>query len=266
MNSRLLLTLLLSHLAFFVILLNFVPFDLLKAYGINETEKNNTNINFEKLVSQYLNWWANVPFEEDPQQVDKPCVIHDTGSFIFLHDPFEMGNIKNTCTIPQKSLFFPFYIGWCDNGNIGFYGIDAYAKLLECALDANRGVVTMTAYLDDKNIIDVTIDNTDVHNLKVLYNKSLDNYYQEIGPTNFFTLTITNKTQYTNYEKPQDFESSPAKYKAVAYCFCGFIDKDKLSPGNHQLNYNTKITGSGGLDATKGWDHESKITYVLSVE
>ncbi len=255
--------------SFSFIFLTFFSCNILKeAHGINETQQKNNNdaVNFEKLVAQYLNWWINVPIEEDPQQLENPCVIHNTDSVIFLHDPFEMGEIKNTCTIPHKALFFPFYIGWCDNGNPGLYGTDSYDKLLECALDANRGLVTMNAYLDDKKIVDVLIDNTDVHNLRVLYNKSLDNYYKEIGPTDFFDLTITNKTQFQNFEKPEDFASSPAKYKAVAYCFCGFIDKDKISPGNHQLSYYTKIEGSGGLDKTKGWDHESKITYLLTVE
>ena len=229
-------------------------------------QKKNNTINFDNLLAEYINWWVNVPYEEDPQELENPCVIHNTDSVIFLHDPFEMGNIKNTCTIPHKSLFFPFYIGWCDNGNQGIYGTESYNKLLECTLDANRGLVTMNAYLDDKKIVDVLIDNIDVHNLKVRYNNSLDSYYKEIGPTNLFDLTLTNKTQYTNYEKPQDFASSPAKYKAVAYCFCGFIDKDKISPGNHLLSYYTKIEGSGGLDKTKGWDHESKITYILRIE
>src|SRR5215204_141200 len=218
------------------IFLTFFSFNILQeAHGINETQQKNNNdtVNFEKLVAQYLNWWINVPIEEDPQQVDNPCVIHNTDSIIFLHDPFEMGEIKNTCTIPHKSLFFPFYIGWCDNGNQGYYRTESYNKLLECTLDANRGLVTMNAYLDDKKIVDVR---------------------------------LTNKTQFHNYEKPQDFESSPAKYKAVAYCFCGFIDKNQITPGNHQLSYYTKIEGSGGLDKTKGWDHESKITYILTVE
>lgn len=236
------------------------------AYSSNERQKNNNTVNFEKLVSDYLNWWINVPVEEDPQQLENPCVIKETDSIIFLHDPFEMGEIKNTCTIPHKSLFFPFYIGWCDNGNQGYYRTESYNKLLECTLDANRGLVTMNAYLDNKKIVDVRIDNTDIHNLKVLYNNSLDNDYKEIGPTNFFDLTLTNKTQFQNYEKPQDFASSPAKYKAVAYCFCGFIDKNQITPGNHQLSYYTKIEGSGGLDKTKGWDHESKITYILRIE
>ena len=68
--------------------------------------------------------------------------------------------------------------------------------MLDCTLDANRGLVTMNAYLDDKKIVDVMIDNTDVHNLRVLYNKSLDNYYKGIRPTNFFDLTVTNNTQF----------------------------------------------------------------------
>ncbi|MGE5863166.1 MAG: hypothetical protein ACM31H_05285 [Nitrososphaerales archaeon] len=252
---------------FILIFLNCPVFNLSDVYGISETDKtNNTNIDFENLVKQYLDWWNNVPVEEDPQQLENPCVIHDTDSVIFLHDPFEMGNIKDTCTIPHKSLFFPFYIGWCDNGSADLYGTNSYEKLLKCALDANRGLVTMNAYLDDKKIVDVLIDNTDVNNLKVRYNNSMAGYYKEIGPTNFFDLTVTNKTQYTGYEKPQDFASSPVKYKAVAYCFCGFIDKDKLSQGNHQLSYYTKIKGSGGLDKTKGWDHESKITYILTIK
>ena len=265
MIPKLVLTFLLVSFTF--IFLTFFSFNILESHGINETQqKNNDTVNFEKLVAQYWNWWINVPIEEDPQQVDNPCVILNTDSIIFLHDPFEMGEIKNTCTIPHKSLFFPFYIGFCDNGNQGYYGTESYNKLLECTLDANRGLVTMNAYLDDKKIVDVLIDNTDVHNLKVRYNNSLDSYYKEIGPTDLFDLTVTNKTQYTNYEKPQDFASSPAKYKAVVYCFCGFIDKDKISPGNNQLSYYTKIEGSGGLDKTKGWDHESKITYILTVK
>ena len=169
--------------------------------------------------------------------------------------------------ISQKSLFFPFYIGWCDNGNQGFYGTILYDKLLECALDANRGLVTMNAYLDDKKIVDVLIDNTDVHNLRVLYNNSLDSYYKEIGPTDLFDLTITNKTQYANYEKPEDFASSPAKYKAVAYCFCGFIDKDKITPGNHRKVIIQRLKDLE--DWIKQKDGDSTViknTYILTVK
>ena len=88
MISELVLTFLLVSFTF--IFLTF-SFNIVESHGINETQqKNNDTVNIEKVVPQYLNWWINVPIEEDPQQLDNPCVIHDTGSIIFLHDPFEM--------------------------------------------------------------------------------------------------------------------------------------------------------------------------------
>jgi hypothetical protein len=33
--------------------------------------------------------------EEDPQQVDNPCVIHEIDSIIFLHDPFERKRLQD---------------------------------------------------------------------------------------------------------------------------------------------------------------------------
>ena len=59
MNSRLLLSLLLLQLTF--ILLNISSLGLLESYGINEIQEKNNTINFEKLVSEYINWWSNVP-------------------------------------------------------------------------------------------------------------------------------------------------------------------------------------------------------------
>jgi hypothetical protein len=67
MISNFVLTFLL--LSFTFIFLNFSSFNILEeSHGINETQqKNNDTVNFEKLVAQYLNWWINVPIEEDPQ-------------------------------------------------------------------------------------------------------------------------------------------------------------------------------------------------------
>lgn len=67
-----------------------------EVHGINESpQKNKNTVNFEKLVAQYLNWWINVPIEEDPQQVDNPCVIHEIDSIIFLHDPIERARLQD---------------------------------------------------------------------------------------------------------------------------------------------------------------------------
>ena len=106
MISKLVLTFLLVSFTF--IFLTF-SFNIVESHGINETQqKNNDTVNYEKLVAQYLNWWINVPIEEDPQQLDNPCVIHDTGSVIFLHDPFEMGEIKILVQLHTNLYFSPF--------------------------------------------------------------------------------------------------------------------------------------------------------------
>jgi hypothetical protein len=97
-DSKLVLIFLLVSFTF--IFLNLFSFNILEeAHGSNEIQKNNNTINFDKLVVEYLNWWINVPVEEDPQELDNPCVINDIGSVIFLHDPFEMGTITFTTSI-----------------------------------------------------------------------------------------------------------------------------------------------------------------------
>ena len=77
MISKLVLTFLLVSFTF--IFMNFFSFNILEeAYGINETQKNNNNntVNFEKLVSEYENWWINVPVEEDSQEVHLSTNFH----------------------------------------------------------------------------------------------------------------------------------------------------------------------------------------------
>ena len=221
----------------------------------------------ENLLSKYWNWWLNLPADKDveEQSPDNQCLIHKEGTVIFLLDPFQLTKVTQTCTIPSgSSVFFPFYIGWCDNGLAGFYGEQSYDKILACALDADRGVVKMTASLDGNKIIDLVVDNKDVNNLKIIRNNLPNSEnYKVIRSLSFFNLTVTNATQYTLYEKPEEFQSSPAVYKAVGHCFCGIVQN--LSPGSHIINYQSEVTGSEGVDDPKGWNYKSDITYNLKV-
>ena len=139
-------------------------------------------------------------------------------------------------------------------------------KLLDCALDTDRGIVTMKASLDNKKIIDIIVDNTDIQNLKVISNNLPQSpHYKEIRNNDLFNLTITNNTQYDSWEKPHEFKTLPVVYKAVGHCFCGYIDNNELSVGDHVLTYQTHLEGSDGLDKTKGWDFDSDITYNFKV-
>ena len=239
--------------------------------GANNTAVNNTTVNFDdtslqKLLAEYYNWNVNVPTEQLPEEGNQ-CVIKP-GPVTFLLDPFSKGTVTQTCDIKSGSpLFFPFYGGWCDSGGSGMYGLQDYKKMLDCALDSDKGIVTMTAWLDGKEIVNTKVNNKDVYNLKVLNDKYPGNkYYKLILTPSFFDLTLTNKSRFAtdSYEKPEDFESSPHTYKAVIHCFCGLVTD--LTPGKHELRYKTIIEGSAGLAGDKGWDQETDITYKLNVK
>jgi hypothetical protein len=264
---RLFLTCVSSSLV--VILLTFgLPW----SYGANNTAVNATvnpqDERLQKLLDEYWNWWVNLPVEQSPEADSAvQCTLDKSGSDILLLNSFQMGKIVQTCDIPSSSsVLFPFYIGMCDNGNKGYYNEQSFERIVDCALDSDRGVVTMKAILDNETIIDMEVDNRDVHNPKIIKNNLPQSmYYSKPTSHSFFNLTVTNKTQYDIYEKPEDFQSVPYTYKAAADCFCGLVPNHDLPPGPHQLTYITSVKGSEGADDPKGWNYDSDITYHLNV-
>ena len=234
--------------------------------GANSTAVNTEDEKLQKLLAEYYNWNGNIPTEQLPEEGNQ-CVIKP-GPVNFLLDPFSKGTVSQTCDIKSESpLFFPFYGGWCDNGSEDLYGVQDYKRLSDCALDSDKGIVTMQAWLDGKEIVNTKVNNKDVHNLKLVYDKYPgNNYYKLIKTPSFVDFTITNKSRFATegYEKPEDFQSSPYTYKAVIHCFCGYVTG--LTPGNHELRYKTIIEGSAGLAGGKGWDQMTDVIYKLNVK
>jgi hypothetical protein len=232
--------------------------------GNNSTTVNFDDTSLQKLLAEYYNWNANLATEQLPEKGNQ-CVIKP-GLVNFLLDPFSKGTVTQTCDINSGSpLFFPFYGGWCDNGSEDYYGEQDYKRLSVCALDSDKGIVTMQAWLDGEEIVNTKVNNKDIYNLKVIDDKHPGNkYYKLIMTPSLFDFTLTNKSRfaYEGYEKPEDFQYSPYTYKAVAHCFCGLVTD--LSPGNHELRYKTIIEGSAGLAGDKGWDQETDVTYKLN--
>jgi hypothetical protein len=248
-------------LGLIIILSSFGSF---KSFGADMPSGNIDDSRLEELLAEYQNWNVNVPTEQLPEEGNQ-CVIK-TGSVIFLLDPFSKGTVTQTCEIKSgSSLLFPFYHGWCDNGVHDLYGEQSYKKILDCALDSDKGIVTMSAWLDGNKIIDTKVNNKDVYNLKVVSDKFPQNkYYKVITTPSFFNLTMTNASRYaSDSEKPEDFQSSPAIYKGVGHCFCGLVTN--ITDGTHELRYKTIIEGTGGIAEGKGWDQETDVTYKLNV-
>ena len=223
--------------------------------GANSTAVNTEDEKLQKLLAEYYNWNGNIPTEQLPEEGNQ-CVIKP-GPVNFLLDPFSKGTVSQTCDIKSESpLFFPFYGGWCDNGSEDLYGVQDYKRLSDCALDSDRGIVTMQAWLDGKEIVNTKVNNKDVHNLKLVYDKYPGNkYYKLIKTPSFVDFTITNKSRFASegYEKPEDFQSSPYTYKAVIHCFCGLCYWSNTWKSS-RLRYRTIIEGSAGLAGGKGWD------------
>lgn len=239
----------------------------LNSYASDELAVGWDDNKLQDLVAEYWNWWINLPVEKSPEPGSTgQCTIHKHGSVVLLLDPFQMGEISQRCEIESGSyVLFPFYIGWCDNGLKDFYGEQSFQRISSCALDANRGVVTMKAVLDNRTIVDLEVDNKLIQNQVIKNNNPQGIHYKKITSDNFFNLTVTNSTQFKLYEKPGDFSKSPFMYKGAADCFCGFIKPIDLPPGDHQLKYQTTVKGSEGADDPKGWNFKSDITYDLIV-
>jgi hypothetical protein len=247
------------------LMLTLSSFGTFKSFGADMSSANFDDSKLEELLDEYQNWNVNLPTEQLPEEGNQ-CLNNKTDSIIFLLDPFSKGTVTQTCKIKSgSSLLFPFYHGWCDNGGHDLYGEKSYKKILDCTLDTDKGIVTMVAWLDGKKIIDTKVNNKDVHNLKIVYdNLPLNKYYKVITSPGLYNLTVTNATRFVDtYEKPEDFQSSPAAYKSVGHCFCGLVTN--ITAGTHELRYKTVIEGTGGIAEGKGWDQETEVTYKLNV-
>ena len=234
--------------------------------GTNNTAVNVDDNRLQKLLVEFNNWAINLRTDQLPPEGNQ-CVMK-TDSAILLWSAFGEGTVTQTCDIKSGiPILFPFYSGWCDNGNTGLYGVQDYKKISDCALDSDKGIVTMQAWLDGKEIVNTKVNNKDVNNLKVLNDKYPGNeYYKVIKTPSFFDLRVTNTSYFASeqYEKPEDFKSSPHTYKAVAHCFCGFLTN--VTAGPHELRYKTIIEGTGGIAEGKGWDQEYDLTYKLNAK
>lgn len=242
-------------------------FGSFRSYGANMTSVNIDESGLVQLDAEYVNWNINLPTEQLPEEGNQCVIMLDrTGSVNFLVDPFSKGTVVQTCEIKSgSSLFFPLYEGWCDSGIKGYYRNQSYTKMLDCALDSDKGIATMVAWLDNNRIIDIKVNNMNIHDPKVVYDNFPQNeYYKVITSPDFFDLTLTNKTRFADsfYEKPEEFQTSPVIYKAVAHCFCGLVTN--LTAGTHELRYKTVIEGTGGA-AVGGWDQVTDITYKFNV-
>ena len=264
---------------FFLILTLIFYFQIYSVYGIEKEVQSNNNTNNKQLVQflqNYWQWFGNSP--EDSPDNNPKCSIHiDTNnSIVFLLNPFETGDTSYDCTdtpIPQGySLLFPLLTSWCSQGDVGLYG-KPYEEIRDCALSLQRGTIKGNVVIDDKEIVDISIDNgngIDMNKNKKVVNNlpQSSQYYKEIFSDGFVDILATSNTTMANNWEKDEFKENPIYYNGVVYCDCIIIDTDEIGIGTHALEYTISAKAdppSPTLIADR-WDFTSNTNYKLLIQ
>jgi hypothetical protein len=254
------------------LVLGFLLFPISSINAILESEQNDSQL--DKVLGYYWSWFSNSP-EDAPEKDPKCSMGHDTNStFVFLLNPFETGDTNFDCSDEPiskgTSIFFPLITSFCSQGDKGLYG-HSYQEISTCAKDLDRGLIKGIVMLDNKEIVNVVIDNGDGISTKPIVKNNLEQniYYKNIFSKDFIDLLVTNNTTIpNNWERPEEFQNKPTHYKAVVHAEGVIIDTNDINNGNHTLKYSVDSTGNPSSVnlADKGWQFVATTTYKFNIK
>lgn len=242
-------------IATFIILLNIIEYAHPQSVlGVETFSKDEVpfGVSYDDWVSKYWNWWIGTNTEEATPKQDG-CIINKSESLVMLIDTADVGTTDQTCTISStQGIFVPLWIGWCDSSIGGERLNEPFAK---CAREEiNLGNIRS----------DVRVDGTPVAQLDVkmsLVSGELNYQVNSLANiTEFYTkdfdLTIPSDTHIPN--------QTPGEWRAGSHGWAVFLKP--LSPGEHTVSYNVRVTPTGALTSPGTNPHFADITYKLHVE
>lgn len=249
-SACVLVTILLCFSIFFVI-----P-GLHRVYGLGLFSKGEKPFgkSYDDWASEFWNKWI---AKNTDQATPKPdgCLIvnndYKSESMVMLMETADVSfPPTQACQISSnQGIIIPLWIGWCDTGS------DKNQNLTKCAKEQNLGNIASDVKVDGIPVAKLDVKQSVIPGSGLLDYKinSLTNVTQSTSKT--FTLTIPPDTH-----KPNQVAGT---WQAVSDGWWVFLKP--LSPGQHTIFYNIRVTPTGALTSPGTNPHFADITYKLEV-
>jgi hypothetical protein len=219
-------------------------------------------ISHDDWVAKFWNWQNSLSTD---QFTPKPggCLMNNLNSMVMLVDGTVNGSPHMICTISsQQGIIIPLWVSWCDTGsdlshipNPSSNPTVLDQQLTECA----RDVYSLGNIKSQVNVDGVPLGNLDVR-LSFPIGGSLD---YKINSLNNITELYTKGFNLTDAPNDHNAGYKPGTWRAGSQGWWVFLKP--LSPGEHTIYYNVRVTPTGALTSPGTNPHFADVTYTLHV-